>query len=750
MRKLQWTAIVGGVVAIVLASYVGGDLFAGKRDDPKSESKPTSDQPGDNASAPAAATPSSGLPLTRVVLFNSGVGYFERQGEIDGDVRVDLAFSVQDVNDVIKSMVVQDLDGGKVSSISFDSLAPMEKALNSFAVDLSDNPTYAEILDRSRGERIEIILQQSNTSQPGTITGTIVGVETKMLAQPNCTAVNVEHVNLLCAEGMRSVKLTDIQRVRFLNPMLESELKKALEIVSQGHDNQKKTVSLVCLGKGKRRVRVGYVAENPIWKTSYRLVLDGDKPPFLQGWAVVENNTDEDWHKVAMNLISGRPISFQMDLYEPLYVSRPVVEPEQFASLRPATYGGIVKADASARLANRELRRGALHPSAAAQFGTNLGTQFGINTGNQFGGIQLGGQLGLQLGGQPGAGNGSGDGVPRGPTMNLQDGVSSVANATKNGDFFQYQIDHAVSLARQKSAMLPIVNTAIVGARVSVYNEKVQARFALLGLRFKNKTELHLNHGPVTIFDADSYAGDAHIPDMHPGEVRILTYAVDLGTRVTPQDDGSNGKRTSVTIIKGIVHTKSKFRKSKTYTITNRSAQDRLVLIEHPFDSAFLLTAETEKPMETTRDVYRFKQIVEKGATAKLVVTEERDDGETYTISNSESSLIQLLINEPVASKDVKEALQTALAKKWELARTTTDIQSNQREVAKIYAEQPRLRDNLRTIPLTDPLAKRILEKLNQQETELEKYLVEFTKLNAKADQQRQDYDTFLAGLNLK
>src|SRR3984957_19731435 len=148
-----------------------------------------------------------------------------------------------------------------------------------------------------------------------------------------------------CADGMRSVKLSDVQRVRFLNPNIESEFKKALETLALSHDTQKKAVSINCAGEGKRNIKVGYVVENPIWKTSYRLVLDKDKKekPFLQGWAIVENPTDEDWKDVRMALVSGRPISFQMNLYDPLYVSRPIVEPELFASLRPVAYSGSIE-----------------------------------------------------------------------------------------------------------------------------------------------------------------------------------------------------------------------------------------------------------------------------------------------------------------------------------------------------------------------------------------------------------------------
>src|ERR1041385_2197162 len=143
---------------------------------------------------------------------------------------------------------------------------------------------------------------------------------------------------------MRGVKLADVQRVRFLNPTLDSEFKRALETLALSHDTQKKAVSLAFSGEGKRDVRVSYVVENPIWKTSYRLVLSAKKDgkPMLQGWAVGENASEDDWKDVLMALVSGRPISFQMDLYQPLYVPRPMVEPELFASLRPPTYQGAM------------------------------------------------------------------------------------------------------------------------------------------------------------------------------------------------------------------------------------------------------------------------------------------------------------------------------------------------------------------------------------------------------------------------
>ena len=298
---------------------------------------------------PGEPTPS--MPIARVVLFSSGVGYFQREGQVEGNSRIDLQFPIGDVNDLLKSLVLQDLDQGKIGTVNYDGQDPVDKTLRSFAVDLTGNPTFGELLNQARGEKVEVTMQQTAVNQPGTVTGVIMGMESQMQPNGPTTLHEVHLLNLVCAEGVRSLNLHDIQRIRFLNPRIEGELRKALDVVAASHDSLKKQVSLNFKGEGKRRVRVGYVAENPIWKTSYRLSIGDDAKKsanpkvMLQGWAAVENVTDDDWNDVRVVLVAGRPISYQMDLYPPLFVPRPVVEPERFASLRPPNYSGALTRD---------------------------------------------------------------------------------------------------------------------------------------------------------------------------------------------------------------------------------------------------------------------------------------------------------------------------------------------------------------------------------------------------------------------
>jgi len=150
----------------------------------------------------------------------------------------------------------------------------------------------------------------------------------------------MELLNLMCAEGLRSVPVNQIQRLRFLNPAIENEMRRALEVVATGHDSQKKSVRLGFRGDAKREVKVGYVTEKPDLENQLPGGHGKDGKAKLLGWANIENTSDEDWHDVKLTLVSGRPISFQMDLYPPLFIPRPTVEPELYASLRPPTYAG--------------------------------------------------------------------------------------------------------------------------------------------------------------------------------------------------------------------------------------------------------------------------------------------------------------------------------------------------------------------------------------------------------------------------
>jgi hypothetical protein len=680
------------------------------------------------------------LPIGQVVLFSSGVGYFQREGSVENDARVDLSFPVSDINDLIKSMVLRDLDGGHISTVSYDSNAPIERTLKSFAINLTGTPTFANILHQARGEKAEVALANAGA---GTLSGTIIGVETQRQTV-NKEIVETPVLNLWCSDGMRSVKLSEVQRVRFLNANLDSEFKKALETLALSHDTQKKAVSIRFVGEGKRRVKVGYVIENPIWKTSYRLVLSpkGEEKPYLQGWAVVENPSDEDWKDVRMALVSGRPISFQMDLYQPLYVTRPVVVPELFQGLRPVAYDGRMEGDEK-----RAAALNGLSPPAPMAPGAMGGAGFG-----GFGGRGKAKADRAQDGLAAGEGRGGkySERVDRElrERMQLGTSVQSAASAAKLGDFFQYAIDRPVSLQRQKSALLPIVGKDVQATRVSIYNERVQAKFPLLGLRFKNSSGLHLMQGPITVFEGSNYAGDAQIKDIQPNEERLLSYAIDLGTEVNPVPSSDSGRILSIKAVKGIIHTTTKNRQIKTYTAKNRNDQERTLLVEHPVNNAFTLVG--EKPKETTAEIYRFEMKVPAGQSKSLVVTEEREDFHNYAISSSGDGQIKFFLSQTVASQKMKEGLKQALELRWTMEKTRREIAEQRKQLDVIVKDQERLRANLREMPTTAKAYKRYLEKFDSQETEIEKYQAQIKKLEGLLHTQQKAFDDYLAGFTVE
>jgi len=679
------------------------------------------------------------LPLSEVVLYSSGVGYFQRDGEVEGQTKIDLRFKADDINDLLKSMVVQDLGGGRIASVAYGSRDPLTKTLKSFGIDLTQNPSLGQLLNQVRGEPVQVL-------RPGEVKGTILGVERKMQPVGEDKQIEVEFLNLLTDDGLQSFQLSEIRRIKLLNERLNAELKQALEVLASGHDTQKKTVSITFDGEGKRKVGVAYIAQTPVWKTSYRLVLDEQDPPYLQGWAIVENTTDEDWNNVQLSLVSGRPISFVMDLYQPLYTTRPVVEPELYLSLRPPVYGDAVESDRLADFAGRglvaEAPAGPMPAESAQRRKLDLKAGVDPVTGapaqslarsRSFG--SGGGAAGLALA----------DAAK--PTAFFKD-VAASAEGAQAGELFQYSIKTPVTLARQQSAMLPIVSQKIAGEKVSIYNQNVQAKRPLNGFRLKNTTPLHLMQGPITVFEEGTYAGDARIEDLAPGQERLVSYALDLKTEVEPQTGSGRQELVSVSIKKGTLIANRKMTEERTYSVRNRDQKKKTILIEHPFRSDWKLV-EPKEAAERTRDVYRFPVNVDPDKTAKLVVREENQLAEHVQLINSSSDVIAFYLRSQKVSPAVKEALQKVVSLRDRFNQTTAERSRREQRTNEISQEQARIRENMTRLSQTSDLYTRYVKKLDEQETELEKLRQEIETLKDTERKQQQELNAYLLNLDV-
>ena len=672
------------------------------------------------AAARAEGPEKATLPLKKVVLFSSGVGFFELYGQVEGDATVEMKFNVDDINDLLKSMVVQDLDGGQVSTVTYGSKDPITKTLKSFSIDLTTNPTLADLLRQVRGERVIV-------DAPNEIVGVILGVETRKKRLNDDETIEIDVLNLLTDDGLRAVPLDTVGRIKLANEKLDAELRKALAVLASAHATDKKSVALSFLGKGTRRVWVGYIQETPIWKTTYRLVLSDKEKPLLQGWAIVENTSEEDWNNVQLKLVSGRPISFTMDLYQPLYIPRPEEQLELFASLRPQTYDQDLK---------REERKfaEAMAPSAAPGLGGKA-----LSRGMAKAALRYdadGGGMPMET-------------VEAEMSRNMGRSARSAAQAGDVGNLFQYAIAMPVTLPRQQSAMLPIVNADVKCEKVSIYNPRVQQKHPLYGVKFTNTTDLHLMQGPITVFDDGVYAGDAKIADLPPGGERLLSYGLDLDTEVVRRSEGRPEVLLGVKIVKGTLISSRKYIRSAEYTVKNLGKAVKNVLIESPINPGWSLVKPKE-PTEKTRGMYRFAVEAKPGVPSKLTVEEERIDYQRIALTNLDSNAIQFYMSAKVVGPKVKAALAEIVKRKLELQQVVVERNQCNQRIAAIEKDQSRIRENMGRLDRNSDVYKRYVKKFSDQETEIENLRSQIAQLSDKEAELRKSLDKYMAGLDLE
>lgn len=686
------------------------------------------------AQAVAGADAAPRLPITSITLYRSGVGYFERHGMIKSGDSVQLRFAQDEINDMLKSMVIFDPQQA-LQSISYESNEPLARQLASFGIDLSDNPTLATILGRLRGTKVRFV------TSDGPISGVVLGSEMRDQAQGSAQkAISIPFVNVITESGVRSVNLTTIVSVQLEDPALNGELMKALAALAAHSTDRFKNVGLSFGGTAARDVKIAYVNEMPIWKTSYRLVLPDEakskEQPMIQGWAIIENTTDDDWSNIQLALVASQPVSFEMNLSQSLHITRPSLDVPTVAGAAPRIYQ-----DGDAFAEKNRLRQAMAAPSVSAPppgawMAKTAAADGLVASGGAFGAVAMA--------------DGANNDMETGMSSEELWKQSAIAQAQSSsvGEAFQYTMKNPISIGRQQSAMLPILTSAIDGRRVSIFNRADGIDHPMRGVELTNSTGLQLIPGPVAVFDAFTYAGDAQVGYMTLNDKRLLAYAVDLSVSAAVQDDSTNTMR-SIRIVDGFIEETRKQVQRTSFAFNNKdAARGRTMLVETAKIQGWEL-AEPKKAAEETQSLYRFELTLKPSEKATFVVAQENTFLSRISVAQYDMPTLLAYASDKKASQAVIDAAKKAAAMLATMNATGARIALLVQERQSINADQNRIRQNMASIDHDTEVYRRYLTKFNEQESRLEAILVQTTNEQTTLQSQQDALNDYVRSLNV-
>jgi hypothetical protein len=660
--------------------------------------------------APPPVVPSTikDLPVRKVVLYKNGVGYFEHAGAVIGNQRVAIDFTSPQLNDVLQSLTVLDEGGGWIAGVNYNSTTPLAEQLKSLSLGMSDEPTSTELFQALRGQRVEV------TGGPGgAITGRLLSIESRTeKSGTGDSTVDKFYLTLVAGSGaVRVIELTPLLSVRPLDANLEGQVDRYLELLSSTHSTGLRHLTLDAFGQGHRELRVSYISEVPVWKSTYRMVFPRvpNGSAIVQGWAVVDNTVGADWDNVQLSLVAGAPQSFIQPLSQPLYTRRPEIPIATEAQLTPQTHEAAeFKQDMAAQsemMNNRLAAPPGRNAATMAQMRPGAVSQSVVVTENSA-------DKALGSGSGNGYGAGTGGGLYR-PTDALQPG-DVATNAFD--DFFEYTLIQPVTIHKNESAMVLILQQELPAEHVTLWSEKEPTPLRAVWL--ENKSKLTLDSGSFSIFESGEFAGEGLLDPIHPGEKRLLSYAADQAVRVKITDRDNRRTLHHVKIGKGVIIETHMDVASVTYSATNHADADRMVLLEHPRRTDGWLLDAGLKADETAPDLYRFKLPVAAHSTQKLEVRERGPENTNIWLNaNSDQRvyLFDLVKRVPDALDKLKPVIDAQIA----VADLDRRINESKKTEETASADEARDRDNLTALKGNDA-ARRFVDELNRAEDQLQ------------------------------
>jgi len=663
------------------------------------------------------------LPVRKVVLYKNGVGYFEHAGSVQCNQRVTIDFTSPQLNDVLQSLTVLDEGGGRVGGVNYNSTTPLAEQLKSLSLGMTDDPTSTELFQALRGQRVEV------TGGPGgAINGRLMSIESrteKVGAGDNAASIDKFYLTLVATSGaVRVIELTPALSVRPLDANLQGQLDRYLELLSTTHANGLRHLTLNALGQGQRELRVSYISEVPVWKSTYRLVFPrtANGNATMQGWAVVDNTVGADWDNVQLSLVAGAPQSFIQPLSQPIYTHRPEIPIATEEQLTPQTHEAaemMTSQLAAPARVPRSVKMVAEEETPSASFGVE-GSDFGGATGGVLGHV-------------------SGDGVNRASDAYREGDVATNAF----DDFFEYSLTQPVTIHKNESAMVPILQQDLPAEHVTLWSEKEKTPLRAVWL--ENTSKLTLDSGSFSIFESGEFAGEGLLDPIHPGEKRLLSYAADQAVKV--HQGGSMDTRTlhHVAMHEGVLVEQTSEVTETTYTVNNAADEARTVLIEHARHGDAVLDSEP-KPAETTPTAYRFRVVVAPHESVDLHVGEKAALAEKIRIDpNYDRSGFLISVSKLVPS--LEEKLRPLIEAETAFNGLNRKIQELQAREKTLSDDEARDRENLTALKGNDA-GKRFVEELNRAEDAIQAARKEQADAEKDRDAARAHLETLIGQLS--
>ena len=761
--------------------------------------------------APAAsASPGAvnDLPVRKVVLYKNGVGYFEHAGQVNGNQSVAIDFTSSQLNDVLQSLTALDSNGGKVSAVNYNSTTPVEQQLESLALGLKDNADTSTIYTALRGQRVSVagagapftgrlvnIESHSLTDKNGNTSDDhyylIVKTDDGALRTAELTDALSVHMLDPSLEKQFASYLEVIGSA-------QNQQGRHLTLVDRGEGQRQLQVSYISeVPVWKATYRIVFPRE-------------GDANATVQGWAVVDNTVGVDWNNVQLSLVAGAPQSFIQPISEPIYTRRPEIPIAIAAQTTPQTHeaaeaagAGVISGTvtdptgaviagatvtATSQATNATVTRNTSNDGSFTISGLAPGPytlnvtargfqtyiQRDISVGDQMAtpvnaSLNVGSSsetvtveaesrnksIGGLMAPAPGAaafGSGSGTGSG-GSGAGYGGGVYRASDAIQQGDvstnafddFFEYAIAQPVTIHKNESAMVPILQQDLPATHVTLWSDTDTTPLRAIWL--ENKSKLTLDSGSFSIFENGEFAGEGLLDPIHPGEKRLLSYAVDQAVKV--HRGAVNDTRTlhHIAIAKGILVESTSEATENAYTVTNAADETRAVVVEHARQSGAELDSDV-KPEETTATSYRFRVAVEPHQSVDLHVKEKANLSQTIDIRESQFRN-EYLVNVSKYSPALEEKLRPLIDAESALNVIDGKIQESEEKQKTLADDEARDRDNLTALKGNDA-AKRFVDELNQTEDALQTARKDQADLEKQRDAAQAHVEDIIAKLQFE